>query len=60
MVLSRRSSPAHANRQTEWLQLTVEIDRADVTRQQKGDEILGESDLARRRDISEITQKHLE
>ena len=60
MASRRRTSPAHANRQTEQIQPTVEIERVDITKQQKSDETLGESDPVRRRDISEITRKHLE
>ena len=60
MALSRRTSPAHVNRQSKWIQPNVEIERMDITRQQKCDETLGECDLVRRRDILEITQKHLE
>ena len=60
MASSRRTSPAHVSRQTEWIQPTAEVERMDITRQQKCKEILGKSDPGRRRDISEITQKHLE
>ena len=60
MALSRRTSSAHAGKQTEWIQPTVEIERTETTRQQKHDESLRESNLTRGRDISEITRKHLE
>ena len=60
MASSRRTSPAHTSRQAEWIQPTVETERADTVRQQKCDETISESDLIRRRDISEITRKHLE
>ena len=55
MTSSRRTSPAHVSRQTEWLQPTGEIEKTDITRQQKCEETLGKSDPGRRRDISEIT-----
>ena len=60
MASSRRVSPAHANKQMEWIQPVPQIDRTDTTRQQKYDETISESDPIRRRDISEITRKHLE
>ena len=56
MASSRRTSPTHVSRQTEWIQPTVEVERTDIARQQKCEETLGESDPSRRRDISEITQ----
>ena len=60
MASSRRTSPAHANRQAEWIQPAGETERAGIVRQQKCDETINESDRIRRRDISEITRKHLE
>ena len=60
MASSRRASPVHVNKQTDWTQPTVQVERTDITRQQKYDETTSESDPTRRRDISEITQKHLE
>ena len=60
MASSRRTSPAHTNKQTEWIQPTMEIERMEAMRYQKCDETFGESEPARRRDISEITRKHLE
>ena len=60
MASSRRTSPAHMGKQNEWTQPTVEMERTETTRQQKYDELPEESDPARRRDISEITHKHLE
>ena len=41
MVSSRRKSPAHMSRQTEWIQPTVVVERADITRQHKHEETLG-------------------
>ena len=38
----------------------VQVERTDIARQQKYDEISSENDPTRRRDISEITLKHLE
>ena len=55
MTSSRRTSPAHANKQMDWTQPTVQTERMDTARQQKYDETIGESDPIRRRDISEIT-----
>ena len=60
MASSRRASPAQAGRQTERLQPTAEVERMDITKQQKCEETLGENDVGRRRDTSEITRKHLE
>ena len=60
MASSRRAFPAQANRQTEWLQHTAEVEGLDNAKQQKGEDTIGENDVGRRRDISEITQKHLE
>ena len=60
MASSRRASPAQASRQTEWTQPTVEVERVDIAKQQKCEETFGENDAGVRRDISEITQKHLE
>ena len=57
MASSRRASPAHTNGQTDWIQPTTQVERTHISRQQKYDE---ESDPTRRRDISEITRKHLE
>ena len=60
MASSRRASPAHANKQTDWTQPMAQVERTDTTRQQKYDETINKGDLIRRRDISEITRKHLE
>ena len=60
MASSRRASPAQVSRQTELTQPTVEVERMDITKQQKCEETFGENDAGRRRDILEITQKHLE
>ena len=60
MASRRRTSPVHTSRQAEWVQPTAETERADTIRQQKCDETISESDSIRRRDISEITRKHLE
>ena len=60
MASSRGASPAQASRPTEWLQPVVEVEKMDITKQQKCEETFGENDVGRRRDISEITQKHLE
>ena len=60
MASSRRTSPAHADRQMDWTQQTVQTERVDTARQQKYDETIGESDTIRRRDISEITRKPME
>ena len=60
MASSRRASPVHTNRQTDWTQPMAQVERMDSTRQQKYDETSSEGDPTRRRDISEITRKHLE
>ena len=60
MASSRRTSPAHTSKQTDWMQPMTQVGRTDVPRQQKCEEINSEDKPARRRDISEITRKHLE
>ena len=60
MASSRRASPAQASRKMEWTQPTVEIERVDITKQQKCEKTFGENDVGRRKDILEITRKHLE
>ena len=60
MSSSRRTSLAHTNRQTEWIRPTMEMEGIDNTRHQKNDEIISKSEPTRRRDISEITRRHLE
>ena len=60
MASSRRTSPAHTNKQTDWLQPRTQAGRTDTLRQQKCEEINSEDEPSRRRDISEITRKHLE
>ena len=60
MASSRRTSPAHTNKQTDWMQTGTQEGRTDVPRQKKCEEVNGEDKLSRRRDISEITRKHLE
>ena len=60
MASSRRASPAHANKQTDFTQPMAQVERTDIARQQKYDKISSENDPTRRRDISEITRKHLE
>ena len=60
MASSRRTSLAHTNRQTEWAQPMMEMARIDNMRHQKDDETIGKSEPTRRRDISEITRRHLE
>ena len=60
MASSRRASPAHTNKQTDWIQPMTQVERTHITRQQKYDESNSENDPTRRRDISEITKKHLE
>ena len=60
MASSRRASLVHTNKQTDWTQPMAQVERTDITRQQKYDETSSESDPTRRRDISEITRKHLE
>ena len=60
MASSRKASLAHTNKQTDWTQPTAQVERTDNIRQQKYDDTISESDPTRRRDISEITQKHLE
>ena len=60
MASCRGTSPAHTSRQAEWVQPTAETERVDTVRQQKCQETISESDPIRRRDISEITRKHLE
>ena len=57
MASSRRASLAHINRQTDWIHQTAQAERTHIQRQQKYEE---ENDPTRRRDISEITRKHLE
>ena len=59
MASSRRMTPAQVGRQTEWSQPPVEEEPRN-TRLQKSEEIFSRHDVGRRRDISEITQKHLE
>ena len=56
MASSRRTSPAHMNRQAKWVQPTMGTEGADTGRQQKRDETINKG----RRDTSEITRKHLE
>ena len=60
MASSRRSSPAHTNKQTDWTQQKTQVGRTDVLRQQKCEETNSEDEPSRKRDISEITRKHLE
>ena len=60
MASIRRTSLAHTNRQTEWAQPMMEMERIDNMQHQKDDETISESELTRRRDISEITRRHLE
>ena len=60
MASSRRASPVHTNKQADWTQPMTQVERTDIARQQKYDETSSESDPTRRRDISEITRKHLE
>ena len=58
MASSKRASPAHVNKQTDWTQPTAQVERTDITGQQRYDETSSESDPARRRDISEIRRKN--
>ena len=60
MASSRRTSPAHTSKQTDWMQPRTQAGRTDIPRQQKCEESNSEDEPARRRDISEITRKHLE
>ena len=60
MASSRRTSPAHTNKQTDWIQPQTQVERTDAPRQQKCEENNSEDEPSRRRDISEITRKHLE
>ena len=60
MASSTRASLAHTNKQTDWTQPMTQVERTDITREQKYDETSSENDPTRRRDISEITRKHLE
>ena len=60
MASSRRASPAHTGKQTEWIHPMTQAERIDITGQQKYDESSCENDPIRRRDISEITRKHLQ
>ena len=60
MASSRRASPVHTNKQTDWTQPITQVERTDIAGQQKYDETTSKNDPTRRRDISEITRKHLE
>ena len=60
MASSRRASPSHTNKQTDWTQPMTQVERTDIMRQQKYEETSSENDPTRRRDISEITRKLLE
>ena len=60
MASSRRASLVHTNKQADWTQPMTQVERTDIARQQKYDETSSENDPTRRRDISEITRKHLE
>ena len=60
MASSRRTSPTHTTKQTDWIRAGPQEGKTDVSRQQKCEETNGEEEPSRRRDISEITRKHLE
>ena len=60
MASSRRTSPAHTIKQTDWIRAGPQEGKTDVSRQQKCEETKGEEEPSRKRDISEITRKHLE
>ena len=60
MASSRRTSPAHTTKQTDWIRAGTQEGKVEVSRQQKCEETNGEEEQPRRRDISEITRKHLE
>ena len=60
MASSRRTSPAQANRQQEWTQEPKEEVITSNIKTQNGEENTDEREGERRRELSEITQKHLE
>ena len=60
MASSRRTSPTHTTKQTDWVRAGTQEGKVEVLRQQKCEETNGEEEQPRRRDISEITRKHLE
>ena len=59
MASSRRTSPAQANKQQEWIQeLTEEVITSNI-RAQSCEESSDEREVDRRRELSEITRRHL-
>ena len=60
MASSRRTSPAQINRQQEWAQETNEEAITSDIRAQSNEENTDEREGGRRRELSNITQRHLE
>ena len=60
MALSRRTSLAQTNRQQEWIQQPVEYAITSNIKAQSCEESIDEKESNRRRELSEITRRHLE
>ena len=60
MASSRRTSPAQANRQQEWIQEQTEEAITSHIKAQSGKESSDEREADRRRELLEITRRHLE
>ena len=60
MASSRRTSPAQANRQQEWIQEPTEEVIMSNIKAQSCKQSLDEREVDRRRELSEITRRHLE
>ena len=60
MASSRRTSPAQVNKQQDWIQQPVEEAITSNIRTHNYEENPDERDVDRRRELSEITRKHLQ
>ena len=60
MASSRRTLPAQTNIQLEWAQHPTEYTNTNDVRDHNYEQAHDRRDSARRREISEITHKHLE
>ena len=60
MASSRRTSPAQANRQQEWIQEPMEEAITSNIKAQSCEESSDEREVDRRRELLEITRRHLE
>ena len=60
MALSRRTSPAQVSKQQEWIQEPTEETITSNIKAQSCEESSDEREVDRRRELSEITRRHLE